>query len=81
MGPDRNAAKSAMSVFLAEGTYTANQIRFVNIIIDNGIMEPKRLFEPPFTDLDDQGVAGMMGDDAETIIEAIQEINANIVPV
>jgi hypothetical protein len=41
----------------------ANQIEFINLIIDhlteNGAMEPKRLYESPFTDLDDQGVGGL----------------------
>jgi type I restriction enzyme R subunit len=26
---------------------------------ESGAMEPKRLYEPPFTDLDDQGVGGL----------------------
>jgi type I restriction enzyme R subunit len=38
-------------------------MKFINIIIDNltenGAMEPKRLYESPFTDLGDQGVGGL----------------------
>jgi type I restriction enzyme R subunit len=40
-----------------------NQIEFINLIIDhlteNGAMEPKRVYESPFTDFDDQGVGGL----------------------
>jgi type I restriction enzyme R subunit len=40
-----------------------NQIEFINLIIDhlteNGAMEPKRLYESPFSDLDDQDVGDL----------------------
>ena len=83
VGLDRNAAKSAFANFLTIGQYTADQIRFVDLIIDhlvsNGIMDPKRLFERPFTDFHDQGVAGVLGEEAGTIIELISQINNNAV--
>ena len=43
----------------------------------NGLMDPKRLFEPPFTDLHHQGVSGVMGDSAAAIIKAVRQINEN----
>ena len=55
VGLDRNAAKELFSNYLAEGTHTATQIRFINAVIDEltnkGIMDPARLYDPPFSDL------------------------------
>ena len=63
VGLERDAAKEAFASFLQGGNPNANQIEFINLIIDhlteNGAMEPKRLYESPFTDLDDQGVGGL----------------------
>jgi len=83
IGLDRNAAKTAFAEFLTKGAYSPDQIHFVDLIIDhlciNGMMDPKRLFEPPFTDFHDQGVGGILGDKAEKIIGVIQQINSNAV--
>ncbi len=63
VGLERYAAKGAFAGFLQVRNPNANQIEFINLIIDhlteNGAMEPKRLYESPFTDLDDQGVGGL----------------------
>ncbi len=79
VGLDSNAAKSAFSEFLAEGQYTADQIQFVNMIIDhlvaNGMMKPELLFAPPFTDFHSHGIAGILGDDAEKVIAVLRRIN------
>ncbi len=49
--------------FLAAGTLTANQIHFVDLIInyltDHGVMEPDLLYQPPFTDVAAQGPEGL----------------------
>jgi len=54
VGLDREAATEAFSDFLADTTFTVDQIRFVNLIVehltDNGVMEARRLYESPFTD-------------------------------
>ncbi len=54
VGLDREAATEAFSGFLADTTFTVDQIRFVNLIVehltDNGVMEARRLYESPFTD-------------------------------
>ena len=51
VGLDRSAAKEVFSEFLSEGTYTSNQIQFVNKIINYlanyGVMEIGRLYEQP----------------------------------
>ncbi len=54
VGLDRTAAVEAFSQFLDGSSYSVAQIRFVNLIVDeltaNGVMEPGRLFESPYTD-------------------------------
>jgi type I restriction enzyme R subunit len=55
VGLDRNAAKELFAAFLADGTHTATQIRFINEILDEltsrGVMDPARLYDAPFSDL------------------------------
>ncbi|MDQ3485428.1 MAG: DEAD/DEAH box helicase family protein [Actinomycetota bacterium] len=59
VGLDRAAAKEAFVGFLDAGRYTANQIEFVNLVIDHltehGLIEAKRFYESPFTDLSPTG--------------------------
>ena len=59
IGLDRGAAKEAMAGFLAGKALSANQIEFINLIVDHltehGIVEPGRLYESPFTDLTPRG--------------------------
>lgn len=63
VGLDRDAAKAAFADILAGDNLSANQIEFINLIIDylteRGAMDPRRLYESPFTDLDAQGVSGL----------------------
>lgn len=63
VGLDRNAAKELFAEFLADGTHTATQIRFINEIIDEltsrGVMDPARLYDPPFSDLAPMGPEGL----------------------
>ncbi|MBP7638003.1 MAG: hypothetical protein KBA18_09020 [Kiritimatiellae bacterium] len=63
VGLDREAAKKALSVFLNGSTLSANQIEFINLIIDHlteqGIVEARLLYESPFTDLSPQGPDGV----------------------
>jgi type I restriction enzyme R subunit len=41
-------------------------------------MEPRAMFETPFTNIDDQGVVGVFGENvSEKIIETLQQINRN----
>jgi type I restriction enzyme R subunit len=63
VGLDRDAAKDAFAAFMAGKNLNANQIEFVTLIIDHlteqGAMDPRRLYESPFTDFDDQGISGV----------------------
>ncbi len=59
VGLDREAAKAAMNQFLNGKTWTANQIEFVNLIInhltENGTMDPALLYKSPFVDITPSG--------------------------
>ena len=82
VGLDMNAAKEAFSEFLDEGIYNAEQINFVNKIIDylmdNGVLTMAHIFEAPFTDDHYLGAEGFF--DESKVVElykCIREINAN----
>ena len=63
IGLDREAAKRAFDGFLVGKTLTANQIQFVNRVIDyltqSGWMRAAQLYESPFTDYSPRGVEGV----------------------
>jgi type I restriction enzyme R subunit len=59
VGLDREAAKAALGEFLNDKTLAANQIEFVNLIVDHlterGVLLPEALYESPFTDVASTG--------------------------
>ena len=63
VGMDRGAAKEALAGFLAGKTLGANQIEFVNLIVnhltEHGVMDAALLYESPFTDLTPRGPDGL----------------------
>jgi type I restriction enzyme R subunit len=63
VGLDREAAKGALNQFVVGSQLTANQIEFTNMVIDylteHGVMEPKALYESPFTDINPLGPDGL----------------------
>ena len=60
VGLDRKAAQRAFNEALTGTTLTAQQIDFVERIIDqltaSGAMDPARLYEPPYTDSHPNGI-------------------------
>lgn len=82
VGLDRGAAKAAFSKYLDSTMFNANQIRFIEMIIDHltrkGTMDAGLLYEEPFTGIHYEGVEGIFEDAAvEEIINVIRTINAN----
>jgi type I restriction enzyme R subunit len=80
VGLDREAAIEAFGEFLHNTTYSATQIRFIEQIISyltqNGTMDPGLLYEPPFTDLHDEGLDGVFGDEGATrVVKLLEEIS------
>jgi type I restriction enzyme R subunit len=80
VGLDTNAAKLAFGEILSGQTLNAQQIRFMDTIINfftvKGVIEPAMLFEPPFTDLSASGIMGVFDEITSTkIISLINLIN------
>lgn len=65
VGLDRDAVNERFADFLADTHASADQIHFVEMIVDhltkNGRMEPSRLYDPPFTDTAPQGPEQVFG--------------------
>ncbi|MDA7980503.1 MAG: hypothetical protein MPJ50_17230 [Pirellulales bacterium] len=66
-----------MAFLSACGLYFNAIKQIVEHLVHNGLMDPKELFQTPFTDAHDEGVIGMLGDDARKAVDVIEEINAN----
>ena len=85
VGLDRQAATLAFNHYLVDTLYTAGQIDFVNLIVNeltaNGVMEPSRLYESPFTDHAPQGPDLVFpGEDVDDIIDTLMEVRARAIP-
>ena len=79
IGLDREAAKQAFDRFQSLRTLSANQIEFLNMIIDHlterGVMDPGLLYESPFTDLDAMGVEGIFkSGDVVELVDILEEV-------
>ena len=75
IGLDREAAKAAFDKFLDGKSPTANQIEFINVIINHlteqGYMDPDLLYASPFIDFSPRGVEGVFSSDQVTAIVSI----------
>jgi type I restriction enzyme, R subunit len=79
VGLDRAAAARAFETFMAGRKLTAHQYEFVDMVIDHltarGAMDPRLLYESPFTDLDPLGVAGVFGEgEVVELIEILRDV-------
>ncbi len=79
LGLDRAAAKDAFADFLDDKRYNANQIEFVNLVIDelteNGLIEPRRFYESPFTDVSPQGPDALFeSSDVDRLLGVVDEV-------
>jgi type I restriction enzyme R subunit len=82
VGLDRAAAKEAFAGFLDDKRFTANQIEFVNLVIDHltehGVIEARRFYESPFTDLSPTGPDALFeSDDVDRMLQVVIDIRHN----
>ncbi|HXG79031.1 MAG TPA: DEAD/DEAH box helicase family protein [Methyloceanibacter sp.] len=81
VGMDRAAAKEALAKFTNGKTLTANQLEFVNLIVDHltehGVVEAARLYESPFTDLAPQGPEALFpGAEVDQLLRTLEALRA-----
>jgi type I restriction enzyme, R subunit len=82
VGLDANATQEHFAEFIQAGNLKADQMTFINNIISyltkNGVIDKAMLFEPPFTNIHDQGLLGVFDDAAATkVISLIDQVNDN----
>ncbi|MBX2980484.1 MAG: DEAD/DEAH box helicase family protein [Flavobacteriales bacterium] len=81
IGLDAKAAKEAFGEFLSRADLRADQIRFIDQLIThltiNGIIDKRMLADPPFTEINDQGIFGVFEEeDQDRIISIVDRVNA-----
>jgi type I restriction enzyme R subunit len=79
VGLDRTAPMRALDTFIQGRTLTAHQHEFVDMVIDHltarGVMDPRLLYESPFTDIDPLGVAGVFEEaDVVKLIHTLRDV-------
>jgi type I restriction enzyme R subunit len=84
VGMDRGAAKDALGVFLTGKTFSANQIQFIDLVLnhltEHGVLEPERLYESPFTDLAPQGPEAVFKPaDVDDLLRVIDGVRATAI--
>ena len=82
VGMNQSAAQDAFADFIQAGSLSADQMVFINTIITyltkNGTIDKAMLFEPPFTNLHQDGVIGLFEEAAATkVIKLIDQVNEN----
>lgn len=85
VGLDRQSAVEAFADFLDEGRFDVNQIRFINLIVDeltkNGVVDPGRLFESPYTDQAPTGPDYFFPEaQVEALVDTLRHIRQTAVP-
>jgi type I restriction enzyme R subunit len=81
VGMDREAAKEALAGFISGKTLGANQIEFVNMIVnhltEHGLMDAALLYESPFTDITPQGPDGLFSSlQVDELVSLLKEVKA-----
>ncbi|MCB9222474.1 MAG: hypothetical protein H6615_11670 [Ignavibacteria bacterium] len=82
VGLDIRAAQEVFAEFLQSGNFNADQMKFIDNIIQhlnrNGTIDKELLFKPPFTDASDNGLVGLFDDaQAVRIISLLDGVNRN----
>lgn len=82
VGLSRKAAKEAFAEFLSDAPLHPDQISFLDQVVDylakNGTMEPKAMFDTPFTHINDEGLSGLFDEEESTkIVRLVRRVNQN----
>jgi len=85
VGLNREAATAAFDEYLSDGTHSASQIRFIQLIIEhltaNGVMEVERLYESPFTDSAPHGPDSIFTEDqVDGIVKILDDVRSRALP-
>lgn len=85
VGLDHHAALDTFATYLDGAKFTAEQIRFIHLIIDelttNGVVEAARLYESPYTDHAPTGPESVFAEgDVDAIVEILDTVRANAIP-
>lgn len=85
VGLEKAAAAEALAGFIEGRTFTANQLHFISLVIDhlttNGVMNPGRLYEPPFTDIAPRGPEELFPEaDVQQLVDVIAAVGRNSEP-
>ena len=80
VGLERAAVAEAFSTFIAEGSASADQIEFVDLVIEHlteqGVMDPKLLYESPFKDIAPSGPEQVFSiERTDQLFDVIDRIN------
>ena len=86
VGLDREAAVEAFGSYLDGTRFTVEQIRFIDLIVTeltrNGVVEPARLYESPYTDHAPTGPDDVFPDaDVDNIVAILNTVKSNAAPV
>jgi len=82
VGMDRAAAKQAMANFIDGKSLSANQLEFISLVVDHltehGVIEPKLLYESPFTDLASRGPDGLFSSEQiDSLVAALDAVRTS----
>ena len=86
VGLDREAAKRALGTFLTAANHTANQIEFVNLVVDHltehGTLNAGVLYELPFTDISPRGPDELFSpEELQLLVGILSEIQTSAIAV
>lgn len=84
VGLDREAAKAAFNGFVNGRTLNANQLEFIDMMIDHltqhGVMDPGLLYESPFTDLNSLGIEGVFHQaEVQELVRILEDVESHAV--